>query len=213
MDVFRDRKRLHLTGAAPCDHDRQLALEVDELLDDAALLRKRSGGPGQRRIVGNLDLAFAIVAEIGRFHHARQADLANGGAEIVAGLDLGEWHGRKVVFAQPVFLAHAVLAGLKNVPVRMKLHMFLDGPERFGRDVLELVSDHINAFGESRERLDVGVGPVGFQRGYFARRTIGLGFVDMNAIAETFRRVGKHAAELAAAEDTDGFARRDHEGS
>ena len=95
----------------------------------------------------------------------------------------------------------------------MKLHVFLDAPQRFRRDVFELVGEHIDRLGEGRQRLDIGVGFVRLQRRDFAGRTVGLGLVDVHAVTETLRRVRKHPAKLAATENTNRFAGRNHEGS
>ena len=117
VDVFRDGEAAGFADGGACDDDGELALEIDPLLDDGALVLEAGHSEGEGGVVGDLLLAFAVVAEVGGFHHAGQADGAYRRGEVSVRLALGEADVGEVVFTKPGFLPEAVLGDFQNLPV------------------------------------------------------------------------------------------------
>ena len=70
-------------GRARGDH-RDLALELDEAFQDAGRVFQRAPGRVRVAAFGDLGLAFAVIAELPRLQHRRQADFPTAAASCEA---------------------------------------------------------------------------------------------------------------------------------
>ena len=77
---------------------------------------------------------------------------------------------REPVSSQPSFFPHAILADLRARSNEGEEEPFLDGPERFHRDVFKLVRHHVAAFCENLQLFEIGVRRVEFAGRHFAGR-------------------------------------------
>ena len=74
------------------------------------------------------------------------------------------------------------------------------------RHVFELEGDHVHAFGEGADGVEVVVGGVDFDVGDLAGGRVVFGGERVDAVAEAPGGDGEHAAQLAAAQYADGRA-------
>jgi hypothetical protein len=95
--------------------------------------------------------------------------------------------------------ARALAPGATTAPRRPVL-------DRVGRDVLELVGDHVAGLGQALQGPAVVIGGDDLAGGDAAGRAVLLRIEDDDVEAEARGGLGQHPAQLAAAEDADGRA-------
>ena len=209
VDVFRHRERPRLARRAPRDDDRQLAREFTPRLHHTPPASEDRDSLLQVRGRREFHLPFAVVSKISGLHHARQSHLRHSGRDLTVEC-FGVGHVGKAAGAQPRFLPLAVLRRVQHLGPRIQRHQRRNHRQRTGRNVLKLIRDDVDPPREFPQRLRIVVARIYLPVRHRARGALGLRFVNMHAIAQRLGGLGQHAPELAAAEDADGFARKDH---
>ena len=92
----------------------------------------------------------------------------------------------------------------------MRQQLVRQRSERGDGHILELVSDHRAVVGKAGQRLGIVPGGASETATDFGCDRFGLGRINMGPVAQLGGGHGDHPAKLAAPEDTDGFAGRDH---
>jgi hypothetical protein len=196
-------------GAAGGDYG-DLTIEVDQLFEDARLaLCPAPGLFGGRRGV-DFRLALAVVAEAGGLENTGDAEGGDGRFKFGERVHLAKGGEREAVFYEELFFAEAVLGGVEDIAVRPDEGELSTGGGGSRRDVLELEGDGADLAREAAHGVEVFVGGDDFEIGDLAGRGIGIGRKGVDAITHAACRNREHAAELAAAEDADGVAGRNH---
>ena len=109
MVVLDRRPARDLAVAAAHGHDRELAVERDEALEDARHIAEL--GPRGMEVGGLAEhgLALAVVAPAARLQHRRKTDRVDGGDQVGERVDRPERSGRDSQGAQRLLLDDAVL--------------------------------------------------------------------------------------------------------
>ena len=201
--VERLEERGRAVDAARANH-RDLAGEVDERLEHALgatelLPRRHRVGVGAERY-----LALAVVAQRRRLQHGRTSNARHPLEQVGFAVHLEvrrDWHA--VAREEPLF-ADAVLRHFECGAVGAHQRFLGGRGHRRSRHILELERHHVHGPREGTHLIEVVVRRDDLDVGNLPGRRVVLGRQRVHAVAETARRHGEHASELAAAEDADG---------
>ena len=194
----RTEMRPFAAGAARAD-DRNFAIQVDEPFEDGfgATERRPCGGVAR----GDFHLTFAVVAERRRLQHGGGAYLINSRRKLRLGPDRRERRDRQPEIGDKRLLADPVLRDVERAAVRTHERARLGRFGRRRRHVLELEGDDVDGAGEGADGIEIVVRRVDFDVRHSSRRRVVVRGERVHAVAETARRHGEHAAQLAAAKD------------
>ena len=191
-------------------HHRDLALEVDEALEDRWRAADLVPGRDRVRAVADQGLAFAVVPEPPGLEHGRPADRIERRRQIGRSVDPAVRRGRDLQARDEILFDQAVLGGREHNRIRQ--HRPARGQKGCGlrRHVLELIRDHIDVLDEAIECGGVVV--IGERRAprHVEGRRIRIRRVDVALEAEPRGGERQHAPELAAAQDADCAVRAEH---
>src|SRR5262249_14013078 len=136
-------------------NDRDLAIEIDERLENGLAAAQRL--PGGRHLVRpcHRDLALAVVAERGRLEDGRTSYFPHGCFEIPCLANRRERRDRQPMFDEKGLLANAMLRDCQGSTVRTDDGMLLRLGDGCGRNVFELERDDIDAAGERAHGVEV----------------------------------------------------------
>jgi len=169
-------------------------------------------GPGLLRVGGGVEgkLSFAVIAEGGGFETGFARKSGECGGEIIGGGDNFEARAGEVILFKKFAFPFAVLAEVKDFGVRKDGSDRSDLAKRFDGDIFEFVGNDVAGLGQASEGFGIiewsGQGDIG-DRG---SGTSEFGVENSDAVTEAASGEGEHASELTPADDTDGFAWRNH---
>ena len=196
-------ERGDLAAHAACRHDGNLALQIDERLENRfrpAERRPRRRDISLRRSARDRHLPFAVVAERRGLEDGRQPHLLERVRHVSIGANRRKRRHRKPAVAQECFLAKTMLRDLQRAAVGTDDGVGLGHVGRCGGHVLELERDNVDTARELANLVEVVVWRHDLHVGNLSGRRVVLGRERVHAVAETPRRHGEHASELAAAE-------------
>ena len=154
-------------------------------------------------------LALAVIAVAPGLENAGRTDGGERAFQIFRRIDRRVGRGPAAQLLDKVLLAEAVLRGFQRAGVGQQGNV-AQCRQRPDGDILELIGHHRAITGKARHGFGIVPGCASESRTNLGGDAVGLGRVDVAAIAKLRRRHGQHPAELAAAQNSDGFARRDH---
>ena len=154
--------------------DRDLAIEIDERLENRFLTSERLPGAGRVGRRRHRQLPLAVVAEARRLQNRGTADLRDRRAQIVLGSNRRKRRHRQPAIREKALLANAMLGDEERVPAGPHDGVLLGRRRRRGRDVLELEGDDVDASGEGADGVEVVVGGVDLDVGDLAGRACRL---------------------------------------
>jgi len=169
-------------------------------------------GPGLLGIGGGVKgkLSFAVVAEGGGFETSFARKSGEGGGEFAGGSDNFEARAGEVILLKKFAFPFAVLAEVKDFGIRKDGSDRSDLAKRFDGNIFEFVGNDVAGLGQASEGFGIiewsGQGDIG-DRG---SGTSEFGVENSDAVTEAASGEGEHASELTPADDTDGFAWRNH---
>jgi len=213
MGVLGERVKVQLTGCRARGDDGEFACELDERFKDqlGSIARRGCGNslPGRGDVGLDADdgLTLAIVTHASCFEDCRQTERGRGGCELFKVGDGCEIGCSDAAKTEELLFEEAVLRDGENICRRKDRECVGAGglvkpAECFGGNVLELVSDEREALRKAGERIAIGV--LGDDNLADIRGgAVGGWLKESKLKAERKAGKGKHAAELAAAEDPD----------
>ncbi len=190
----------------PAEKDRKFVVEADEPFEHRG--RAGHGGPSGIGLVRHHDprLTLAVIAEAPGLQHGRRTDLRQSRVEPGPVVDRRERGGASAQAGHEALFLQPVLRDLQRPGRRVQR---LEPGQRGGGDILEFVGDDVHARREPRQRGRIAERALREMAGDLGGNTVGIGCVDMGAIAELRGGDRKHPPQLAAADDADGGAGRD----
>jgi hypothetical protein len=200
-------------AAAPARrHDRQLARERHELLEQGGHLAESSPGDGRVIRAAHRRLALAVVAEPPGLQQRRRCERRRRTLRVGRRRDRGERRRRDPEAGEQLLLEEPVRRHRQRARPRQHGHLALESLGGDRRHGLELARHHVGRGGERRER------PVVVPRaehvvGHRARTRVGGGVEHREPHPERHAGEGEHPGELPAAEDADPHASRRGSGS
>src|SRR5664279_3995779 len=140
MTVFEDRKEGHVAVEAAGGDDRDLALEIDEGLEDTRHPSKRLPGLCRVRylIRRNLLLSFPVVSERGRLQHGGGSDGGEGRCELLARPHHGPRRDGDIHLLKKLFFSFSILRNKKSFRPGPNGNEGFERIERGARHVFEL---------------------------------------------------------------------------
>ena len=192
-----------LAVLAADDHHGNFLFERHPRLQHRALLAEFF--PDLRRVfaAGDLELAFAVVAEIRGLQHARAAEFRHCAGQVVEGFDHPERSAGDAVLAEEILFPLAVLADADRFGRGVQADVFCHSTHGRERDILELDGGHGRLRAEGVQRLRI----IEWLVDHLVRDLHGGSFQtarpDHGSHAHTPRRQRQHASELTPADHAD----------
>ena len=167
---------------------------------------------GRRRISRrhNPRLPLAIISQPRGFQNRRRADLGN------RRLQIGQRSHRPIGRAgqaksgQKILLGNPLLRNRQGAAVRANGLGRLQQIQRGGRDVLKLIGDDIDRGRKGGKGRMILIARRRAGMGHIRGRRVGRRLIDMGLVSQAARRDRQHAAQLPAAQNSDGRARFQH---
>src|SRR5690606_16544023 len=148
-------------------------------------------------------LALAVVAHAARLEHAIAAEPGKPLHEIVIAFYRDEGRRRDAERVEKNFLRQPVLGRLQRLGEGMDGHAVGKGAGRDAGNILEFVGDHVAGGRKLLQPSAVLVGGCNVDVRNLSGGAVGLRIQHRRAVAEPGCRHGQHAAELAAADNSD----------
>src|SRR3569623_2437399 len=209
MAVLGDREQRAFDGVAAGELHRDFAFKLDEAFEYAGLLAEFAERSARFLVRVDPRLALAGVAEAGDFEDRGRTGVGQAGVEGALVVYQCERRGGEAVLGEPGFLVAAILGngdgcGAGRYPAEIG-----EFDQARGGDVLEFGGDGSAGSAELLTRTMVGVVGLQVDVRHLPGRAGEIGVEHHDLVAHGARGDGEHAAELAAAQNTEGGAGQD----
>ena len=199
-----NRFEMHKRSVGPtCADDRDLAVEVDERLEDRFAPAERPPGIGRIGFGKNRNLSLSVVAEGRRLEDRGPTDPFKRRHQLCIGPHGRERRHRQTEIGQKCLLAKPVLRDLERSAARPDDRFFCRRRGGRSRHVLEFEGHDVNAARKRADRVQIVVRGVDLDVSNLAGGRVVLWRQRMDPIAKPAGRHGEHASQLPAAEDAD----------
>ena len=160
-------------------------------------------------IIHDPPLTLAVITFAAGLEDAGRSDPDQGFVKVLAGIDRHVGRGAPAQCLNEFLFLQPVLRHFQRARVWVKRHLAKRAQRRH-RHILELIGHHRAIRGESRHRG--GIVPMGAGKlsADFGSNRIGFRGIDVDPVTQLCGGFGQHPAQLPAAQNADGFARRDH---
>ena len=204
--VAHHRER-HVVMPVAGHQNRGFEREIDEAFQDrrrehALTLRTLSHRSEIVRPVQH-GLTVAVIAAGTGFEHRRITDLIKGRAELLDAVDLPPRGRRRTMLVDEGLLMDAVLGHAQQISTLRDGHQVTHIIQRIRINVLELVGEHIAAFGQLVDRRDIVICGGHLEIGHLGGRTVRRRVEHADTETHLACGQGHHAAQLTAADDAD----------
>src|SRR5262249_31863182 len=144
MLVFRRLEAFHVAVTRTGDDYRNLSLEIDEAFQDTRRIAYRPPGCDSITTFGDLRLALAVVTELARFEHRRQADSFHALRQLRCAMNGRIRRGRNLQRADKILFDQSILGGLQHSRVGQNWPSASQERGGFRRYVLEFIGDDLD---------------------------------------------------------------------
>ena len=204
--IAHHRERHEITTIAG-DKNRSLEREIDKAFQNgwrehALMLRPLADRSEIIRTVQH-GLAVAVIATGTGFEHRWVADFSDRGLKLVDAVDLTPRGRRRTMLVDEGLLMDTVLSHAQQIRTLRDGHKVTHIIQRIRVDVLELVGEHVAAFGQLVDRRDIVICGGHLEIGHLGGRTVRRRVEHADTEAHLACGQGHHAAQLAATDDAD----------
>ncbi len=210
MPVFCHREHGDFAARRAGQHDRNFQFQRQEFFQHAGRELPLRQGRLKFGTIADARLALAVVTEARRLQHRRQFDIGQGRVDVRGATNHRERSDRKTMRLEKTFFRAAVLRHRDCIAAGADGSALGQFDQHFGRGVFEFGGDGRTGGGHLFERNRVGVGGVQMAAGELGRRRQRIRVQHRHPVVHIACSHGKHAAELAAADQAEGGAGQDH---